>query len=395
MASRLAMWPRTSAPRWCAASIPAVISSRGHFGLLARGHGAVAAGDEHLDDLGALLDLLAHGPAEFVGSVGTVDGAAGADVPVPREALVARVPRRADVAAAGHEAGTGEQPFRDGGLHGRVDGKGRAGADRAGEAAAQQQLEMVRRPHGLQRRRLLQTERGRLGAELVVGGVEVAAHHSGHDGAPVEVDHPVLRGRSRSAVARCATVAMRRSSTTTSVRGRAPSASRTVASRRTSLGTAAAVSWAPDAAPVPFSGTEGTIVTRTRRPRGASAAWPAHAAGRSGDARRRRHRAVLGHTRDRHLLPRAARRRRGRRVHRDLALGARLPGGPDAGLQRPRHPPVAGRPRPVRWPSSTPAGRGSRARPRSTFRPSSTPSGSSGSASASCSPSPRACGRAR
>ena len=37
---------------------------RAHLGLLARRDRAVAAGDEHLDDLGALLDLLAHGPAE-------------------------------------------------------------------------------------------------------------------------------------------------------------------------------------------------------------------------------------------------------------------------------------------------------------------------------------------
>jgi sugar phosphate isomerase/epimerase len=164
----------------------------GHLGLLARCHRAVAARDEHLDDLGALLDLLAHGAAEAVRAVGAVDGAAGADVPVPGEALVAGVPRRADVPAAGHEAGPGEEALGDGGLHGRVDGKGRARADGAGEAAAQQQLEMVRRPHGLQRRRLLEPEGGRLGTELVVGGVEVAAHHARHDGAPVELDHPVL-----------------------------------------------------------------------------------------------------------------------------------------------------------------------------------------------------------
>ena len=164
----------------------------GHLRQLARRHRAMAARDEHLDDLGPLLDLLAHRPPELVGPVGAVDGAAGADVPVPGEALVAGVPRRADVAAAGHQPGAGEQALRDGGLHGGVDGEGRAGADGAGEAAAQQQLEMMGGPHGLQGRRFLQPERRRLGAELVVGGVEVAAHHARHDGAPAEVDHPVL-----------------------------------------------------------------------------------------------------------------------------------------------------------------------------------------------------------
>ena len=155
----------------------------------------MTARDEHLDDLGALLDLLAHGAAEGVRAVGAVDGAAGADIPVPGEALVAGVPRRADVPAAGHEAGTREEALGDGSLHGRVDGKGRARADGAREAATQQQLEVVRGPHGLQRRRLLEPEGGRLGAELVVGGMEVTAHHARHDRAPVEVDHPVLGPR--------------------------------------------------------------------------------------------------------------------------------------------------------------------------------------------------------
>jgi hypothetical protein len=45
---------------------------------------------------------------------------------------------------------------------------------------------------GLQRRRVLEPERCRLRPELVVGGVEVAAHHARHHRAPGQVDHPVF-----------------------------------------------------------------------------------------------------------------------------------------------------------------------------------------------------------
>ena len=164
----------------------------GHLGLLARGDRAVPTRDEHLDDLGPLLDLLAHGQPEAVRAVGAVDGPAGPDVPVPREALVAGVTCRADVPAPGHQPGPGDETLRDGGLHGRVDGKGGACAHRAGEPAAQEQLEIVRGAHGLERRGLFQAEWRRLRAELVIGGMEMAAHHPRHDGPPAEVDHPVI-----------------------------------------------------------------------------------------------------------------------------------------------------------------------------------------------------------
>ena len=64
----------------------------GHLGLFARRDRSVAAGDEHLDDLGPLFDLLAYGPPELVPAVGAVYRTAGADVPVPGEALVAAWP---------------------------------------------------------------------------------------------------------------------------------------------------------------------------------------------------------------------------------------------------------------------------------------------------------------
>ena len=81
-----------------------------HLHLLAGRNRPVAAGDEHLDDLGPLFDLLTHRPPELVGTVGAVDSAPGPHVPVPGEALVPGVPGRADVAAAGHEAGPTNRP---------------------------------------------------------------------------------------------------------------------------------------------------------------------------------------------------------------------------------------------------------------------------------------------
>ncbi len=161
-----------------------------HLRLLGRGHRAVAAGDEHLDDLRPLLDLLAHGAPELGRSVGAVDGTLGPDVPVPREALVAGVPGRADVAAACHEPRTGEEALGDGRLHGGIDGEGCARAHRAGEATAQEELEVMGGPHGLERRRLLEPEGRDLGTELVVRGVEVAAHHARHHGAPAQAQPP-------------------------------------------------------------------------------------------------------------------------------------------------------------------------------------------------------------
>ena len=136
------------------------------------------------------------------------------------------------------EARTGEEPLGDGGLHGGVDGERCTRADGAGEPAAQQQLEVMGRPHGLQGRGLLEPEGCRLRAELVVGGVEVAAHHAGHDGATGERRPPGPRAPLRG-LGRCGRAAMRRSSMTSVVPGRAPSASSTVASRRTSRDTLA------------------------------------------------------------------------------------------------------------------------------------------------------------
>ena len=195
MASRLAMWPRTRTPRSVCRFDPRRDLAGRHFRLLTRRHCAVPTRHEHLDDLGALFDLLAYGEPEAIRAVGAVDGTARADVPIPREALVAGVSRRADVATARHESGAGEEALCDGGLHGGVNGKGRSRTHGAGEAAAQQQLQMVGGPHGLQCRGLLEPERGRLGAELVVGGVEVAAHHSRHDRAPAQLHHAVLGSR--------------------------------------------------------------------------------------------------------------------------------------------------------------------------------------------------------
>ena len=235
---------------------------RSHFGLLARGDRAVPARDEHLDDLGALLDLLAHGEPEAVGTVGTVDGAAGAHVPVPREALVTGVARRADVTAARHQSGAGEHTLGDGRLHGRVDGEGCPCADRPGEPAPQQQFEVMGRPHGLQRRRLFEPEGGRLGAELVIGGVEVAAHHARHHRAPTQIHDPVVRtglhGRAGphhgdAAVldhhggAGAGTVGIKDGGVAQDQPGHGDQISR---------------------APIPFTHTEGTIVTRSR-----SAQW--------------------------------------------------------------------------------------------------------------------------
>ena len=167
---------------------------------------------------------------------------------------------------------------------------------------------------------------------------------------------------------------MRRSSITTVLRGRAPSASRTVASSRTSLGTGAALSWAPDAAPVPFSDTEGTIVTRTRRPRWRVPDRPFDLACRRADDPRR------------WTTPCSARARCGTGISFRERVAAAEAGGfsgmslwgrdyqvaRDEGPERPGHPPAAGRPRPVGRRARPCLVVAPRARPRSTFRPSTT-----------------------
>ena len=65
------------------------------------------------------------------------------------------------------------------------------------------------------------------------------------------------------------------------------------------------------------------------------------------NARRGRHRALLGHAADRHLLPGAGGGGRGGRLLRHFALGSGLSGRPRRRTERPGHPPAAGRPRPV------------------------------------------------
>ena len=73
------------------------------------------------------------------------------------------------------------------------------------------------RPHGLQRGWLLEPEGRGFRSKLVVGGVEVAAHHRRHDGAPAQVDHAV-QGPVSTAASAVRTAVMRRPSTTTVVR---------------------------------------------------------------------------------------------------------------------------------------------------------------------------------
>ena len=69
-----------------------------------------------------------------------------------------------------------------------------APADTAlGESAVHQQFEAVDRTHRLQGHRLFEPEGRRCGAQVVIGGVEVAVHHAGHDGAAGEIDHPIVR----------------------------------------------------------------------------------------------------------------------------------------------------------------------------------------------------------
>ena len=173
-------------------------------------------------------------------------------------------------------------------------------------------------------RRLLQSEGGRLGTELVVGGVEVAADHARHDGAPAELDHPVLgTGVDRGAVR---TVVMCRSSITTVLPGRAPSASRTVASRRTSLGTGAGDL-------VGSGHGSGTVLGHGGND---SDEKPMPAVARPGQAIFPGFDAPVtlgGSTRccarapsDRDHLPRSGWRGPGVRVYRAVAVGSRLPG---------------------------------------------------------------------
>ena len=93
----------------------------------------------------------------------------------------------------GTRRGPVTRPFVDRHLHRRVDGEGGARRHRAGESAEDQELEVVDRPHRLQRHRLLEPEGGGGRPEVVVRGVEVAVHHAGHDRPPIQIDDPVVR----------------------------------------------------------------------------------------------------------------------------------------------------------------------------------------------------------
>src|SRR5207245_177048 len=99
----------------------------GHLLPGLRRPGAMAPGDEELDDLGALLNLVAHALAEAVGAVADVHGAEPRHTPVPGDRVVA-VASGAQLAAARLEPGPGDETILDGRLDTGLDLVRAAGA---------------------------------------------------------------------------------------------------------------------------------------------------------------------------------------------------------------------------------------------------------------------------
>ncbi len=164
----------------------------GHLQLFLGADGPVPAGDEHLDHLGALLDLGPHRAAEVVGTVARPDGPEGTDLPVGRIAPVTGVSGGTDVPTARNQSWPRDESPVDGHLHGGIDGERSTRGDGTGEPTLHQETEAVHGADGLQSHRLLQPEGSRHGAEVVVRGVEVAVDHARHDCPAREVDHPVV-----------------------------------------------------------------------------------------------------------------------------------------------------------------------------------------------------------
>ena len=121
-----------------------------HLGPFRRpGHG-VPAGDEHLDDPGPLLDLLANRLSELVGAVTQVQGARLPELPIPGGGVVGMT-RRAHITTARDEAGATNGPLLDGPNHRGVNSERRPGAHGRREPRQQDLFEVVHGPHGLER----------------------------------------------------------------------------------------------------------------------------------------------------------------------------------------------------------------------------------------------------
>ena len=99
--------------------------------------------------------------------------------------LISRLPRE--------NSRTDNQAFLNRHLNGRIDAVRGARADRYCEARFDRETEVVSRPNGHERGRLLEPEWRGNRADLVIGRVEVTRRHPGHNRAPAEIDHTIVR----------------------------------------------------------------------------------------------------------------------------------------------------------------------------------------------------------
>ena len=147
----------------------------------------------HLDDVAALLDVLADGLAHLVDAVGE-DRQALHPEPPERGVPVEHPAGRADVAAGCGEPRPDDDPLLDRVADRHVDAVQGAGARGRGVAAPQRELGVLHRVDRRELRRQLQVEVRKL-ADAPERDVEVALGEARHQGLALQVEHSVVAVR--------------------------------------------------------------------------------------------------------------------------------------------------------------------------------------------------------